>query len=534
MTNAEYKEFAKKVLEEIAGIEFENESNITNISELFFLKIREAIIRWKNKKISVFNEFEVLTKALSNDDNTTGDSQNSISLNTYTTLKDNHFCKLVRFRAYQFLIEDFPNIENILFKLGIENYNEFITKVKSIDAITCEDDWEVVNITIDCFEKEENELTSYFSGLFTYYHFRQLVLFIIDITNKDVFLLFSKQVKYLGEHYFSTYKERMIIYKDIINSNSIFFSQHYQALIRILSKKFSTYYANYKLNTMRELQKKYEEDLPNDMPDDYFVSPALILDIMFMGYFILYHFPILVPGVFWLLESDKIPLNLKQSLRESLKKSDYAPLIQYEHNWYLKQSENTEELFKDVFYSGDFVDLNTFGIGDYDLSNWKHLLGPAEENSLIQEDTQKGTNLLIFQQSYEILSWIDHSLYPYYVLFEKDALSEKGHTFRKIYLAPLFSYASTIKDDYTLYGFAYLIYKSQFFNWGRQCFDKELVMVIKHLFKINSPNTKEYNKYKAELKAYQIIEESEHIPRTLLADKDIELLELKFRKKKRS
>ena len=113
MTNAEYKEFAKKVLEEIAGIEFENESNITNISELFFLKIREAIIRWKNKKISVFNEFEVLTKALSNDDNTTGDSQNSISLNTYTTLKDNHFCKLVRFRAYQFLIEDFPNIENI-------------------------------------------------------------------------------------------------------------------------------------------------------------------------------------------------------------------------------------------------------------------------------------------------------------------------------------------------------------------------------------------------------------------------------------
>lgn len=50
MTNVEYNEFAKKVLEEVDKIEFENESDITNISELFYLKIREAIVRWKNKK----------------------------------------------------------------------------------------------------------------------------------------------------------------------------------------------------------------------------------------------------------------------------------------------------------------------------------------------------------------------------------------------------------------------------------------------------------------------------------------------------
>lgn len=45
MTNVEYNEFAKKVLEEVDKIEFENESDITNISELFYLKIREAIVR---------------------------------------------------------------------------------------------------------------------------------------------------------------------------------------------------------------------------------------------------------------------------------------------------------------------------------------------------------------------------------------------------------------------------------------------------------------------------------------------------------
>lgn len=50
MTNVEYNEFAKKVLEEVDKIEFENESDITNISELFYLKIREAIVRWENKK----------------------------------------------------------------------------------------------------------------------------------------------------------------------------------------------------------------------------------------------------------------------------------------------------------------------------------------------------------------------------------------------------------------------------------------------------------------------------------------------------
>ena len=50
MTNVEYNEFAKKVLEEVDKIEFENESDITNITELFYLKIREAIVRLKNKK----------------------------------------------------------------------------------------------------------------------------------------------------------------------------------------------------------------------------------------------------------------------------------------------------------------------------------------------------------------------------------------------------------------------------------------------------------------------------------------------------
>jgi len=52
------------------------------------------------------------------------------------------------------------------------------------------------------------------------------------------------------------------------------------------------------------------------------------------------------------------------------------------------------------------------------------------------------------------------------------------------------------------------------------------------IFAIKAPNTKKYPESKAQCKAWEILKKSQLIPKELLADKEIRLLELKFEKKK--
>ena len=491
--------------------------------------------------MSTYSEFKALMQVSSNDKTPVEDSEDSISLdNSIDEQKNKQFYKILLFRNYQSLIEDLPNIENILLQIGVENPKEFAVRVKCIDKISSEDDWKVVNMTVDCFEEKDNKQKSYFTGLSFYYQLRKCLLMLFDILDKDTFLFLAKRIKYIGDRYFDTYKERMMIYRDIFNKFDEYFIHHNEGLIRIFEKRYLNLIKRYK---MTDLYTNDEKDLQDNSldntPDDYSISPALILDIMFIAYFILYHLPVFIPVGFWLLKSDKTPLNLKISLRESFKKPDYAPLIQheydwhqYEYDWYQHESDKTEELFKDIFYSGASVDLSTFGIVDYDLSNWKHSFDTAEENNSIQEPSQIETSPSLFQEFNNVFSLIDNELYPYYVLFEENTSSEKGHLFRKVYLSSLITYADTINDDYSLYGFAYLIYKSQFLNWRRLKFNDGFVHKIGLIFAIKTPNTKKYSESKAQCKAWEILKKSQLIPKELLADKEIRLLELKFEKKK--
>lgn len=534
MTNVEYKKRAQEILDEVASIEFENDNTITNISELFYLKIREAIIHWRNKKISTYNEFINLTSALSEDNTNVEVSDSSISLGNNIDIQENEcYYKIVTFRCYQLLIDDLPNIENVLLQLGIENPKEFAARVKSIDKISSKDDWEIVNMTIDYFLGKDDKQKSYFTGLSFYYQLKRYLLVVFGLLDKDTFLWESKRIKYIGEHYFDIYKERITIYRDILNNFDEYFTHHFRALIRIFKQKYPNYLKGCKLNDFYDMDKEDSQDnLLDDMPDDYPISPAIILDIMFLAYFFLYHHPVLIPTGFWLLKSDKTPFDLKKSLRESLKKSDYAPLVQYEYDCYQNRFDKTEDLFKDFFYSGAAVDLSTYGIVDYDLFNCQYSSDTTEENNSIQEPTQIETSSSLFQQCSDIFSWIDNELYPYYVLFEANTSTEKGHLFRKVYLAPLITYADAINDDYSLYGFAYLIYKSQYLNWHRLKFNDGFVRKIGLIFAIKSPNTKKYSESKAQCKAWAILEKSEIIPTTLLANEEVELLKFKFGKKK--
>lgn len=527
MTNVEYKKIAQKVLEEVDNMQFENEDKITNISELFFLKIREAIIRSKNKKMSTYSEFKLIAKSL-RDDKDDRDSDNYLFINEITDSYDfDPFYRISNFRKYQLLIEDFPNIEKVLLQLGIDTPKEFVEKVKSIDEISSEDDWKIVNMLVDFFEENGDKQKSYFTAFSTYYFLKKQCLILLDYIDKDKFLFASKLAKYIGNHYFDLYKERMIIYGDILTNLPDYFANHYAAITRIFKKEYSYMFNKFKFRNWRDCFEKYEL-----YGQDDYESSAFTLDGIFILYFILYHVPIFVYLGFWLLDSEAIPLNLKLSLRESFKKKDYAPLIQYEYNWYLSKSDKRENLFDGIFYSGNLGNIDTLGITDYDLSKWEHLERLVEESNTIHELPQTQTSCSLYQKCNDIFFLIDSELYPFYVLFEQNSLSEKGHIFRKIYLSPLISYAATINDDYSLYGFAYLIFKSQFLNWKGLKFDERFVAKIKSIFAINCQNKVRYPESKAQCKAWRILAQSQFIPMELLAKEEIELLNFKFREKR--
>lgn len=252
--------------------------------------------------------------------------------------------------------------------------------------------------------------------------------------------------------------------------------------------------------------------------EDINVPPAFFLDFIFVFYFLLYSVPFLVVLSFQLLSSEKAPLYLKDALRKSLKEPDFAPIIQFEYNWFLEKTES-DNLFTDIFYSGELINLNSFGIVDYDLYNWESPFYTAEENNSVKESPQIGTNNQ-FIQEYDILSRISYELYPYYTLFDESASTEKGHIFRKIYLPSLIIYANNIQDNYSLYGFAYLLYKSQYLNWKGLKFDEKFVCGIASVFAIDFNPKQSYVESKAKLKAWEILENSS-IPLGILDEKEI-------------
>ena len=81
--------------------------------------------------MSTYSEFKALMQVSSNDKTPVEDSEDSISLdNSIDEQKNKQFYKILLFRNYQSLIEDLPNIENILLQTGVENPKEFAVRVK--------------------------------------------------------------------------------------------------------------------------------------------------------------------------------------------------------------------------------------------------------------------------------------------------------------------------------------------------------------------------------------------------------------------
>lgn len=124
MTNIEYKKIALEILNELnAEFEINDDDNITNISELFLLKIREALLKSRKKENSytVAKELDFLLNIFSTEDDFKT-IDNKSYLGSYTTVNMSNIEKILNhssarmayFRNLHFFINSFSNSAIIL------------------------------------------------------------------------------------------------------------------------------------------------------------------------------------------------------------------------------------------------------------------------------------------------------------------------------------------------------------------------------------------------------------------------------------
>lgn len=519
------KEFYKIIREIFAKVDdYTNEDvSITNISELFIVKTYKSILEYgkRNSAEIIANEFYCIW-ALDSDTENETDDKDDYGLQVYSEpipeqkskeLENNGM--LFLFRVLQYTIENFPRVEKILLDIGFNDPMKIIDKAKRIKVI--EDEQQTIE-EISSFLQEfdiENPKVKFFISLSFFYSSRDYLIGSLSLCTKEFLLQGLKIVKEIGDNYTRECNEKVGQYMYIISRFDKFLEAHGMALIRI-ANRFTTFFKENKIST----ENIWEYFINKNMSDS---ALSFTISSLFIVYHFLYQKPeYLVKFIFSLLHNDKIPYNLQQKLCASFKEEDYAPIFQYEYEWYCRQN-NIQSIVPIRFYYGNPVDLKSFGIEDYDLYNKQNQLD-KQERCLIENIPQQIEQAKTVQKC-DILSHIDHELYPYYTLFDESRSENKGHTFRKVHLPSLITYAEEIKDSYSVYGFTYLLYKSQYLNWKDTKFDDTFVRSVASLFGIDDKLDKSYTESKAKQKAWKILKDgSNSITDTLLSGRELELL----------
>ncbi|OUO01349.1 hypothetical protein B5F97_06710 [Bacteroides clarus] len=358
--------------------------SITNISELFVVKIYKSILEYGKR-----NSAEIIAKefysiwTLNSDTKNEVDDKDDCGLQVYSEpipekkseeLENNGM--LFLFRVLQYTIENFPRVENILLDIGFNDPMIIIDKAKSIKEI--EDEQQAIE-KISSFLQEfdmENPKVNFFIALSFFYSARDHLISSLSKCPKDFLLQVLKFIKEIGDNYTRECNEKVEQYMYIFSRFDKFFEAHEMALIRI-ANRFTTFFKENKIST----ENIWKYWINKNMSDS---TLAFVVSLCFIYYHFLYQKPeYLVKNIFSLLHNNKIPYKLQQKLCASFKEEDYAPIFQYEYEWYCQQN-NIESIVPIRFYYGDPVDLKSFGIEDYDFWNTK-----TQEISSVQHCVSK-------------------------------------------------------------------------------------------------------------------------------------------------
>ena len=211
MTKEEYQAIAKQIFDELESYK-ESDSKITNIGELFALKIINGLGSvseptpksgvMKEAKINIENKLDSI------------DTEPSIFEPPLKSHTERIFI-IFLFRTLQYVINTWDNIENVLLYYGFKNPSNVIDAVKAIAGTPdTNDNYELMRKFIYRLINDGNDklLSLFISGAFDLY--RTLIIDICKLISSDDEGISPvlKSIKYLGGKYQTIYRERMAFY----------------------------------------------------------------------------------------------------------------------------------------------------------------------------------------------------------------------------------------------------------------------------------------------------------------------------------
>lgn len=365
MTNAEYNDFAKKVLDDILSDDNPNtqSTDITNIGEIFALKIIEGIANLDENTFphrgadKVNNEFISLINNTKNNNNS-NECIGNLPISDTTII----FINYSLFLGIRLAINTHSDPEYMLQRLGIEDARSLISIVNNVENI--DNAKESFNLILEIYDylhsfiNDDELIRLSLWGIISFYG-SSIIKACKSESLEDVFYLF-KDVKYITEKYHSIYKERIII---IHNTAKLLFNEEYN-VEEIFPQHIIDFIINYstKIKSIKDLEDIISEDF-----DDKYNS--IVLDLFFILYYFIYEVPKSIVKLGFYLMSDMLSSNINRAITPSFQKQDYAELIQYEYEWWCKETGERLSL-PFPFFEGQ-LDLSKINIVDYDLNKKK-------------------------------------------------------------------------------------------------------------------------------------------------------------------
>lgn len=503
MTDSEYKEFAKHLVEDLFKEEENNKNEsaqpippITHVGEVFMIKIMETA-NLLDKSTYPHNSADklkkMLVRTLKHEENDESDNIGSLPPNP-DSVNTTH---LFFFWGIQSALKYHAVPEYMLQNLGVENPKEIISRVNDIANIDDIDDFinSIVDLNQELYSTLGNDKFSNICvwGLVCYMGIGMIELS-KEYKNEDVLEL-CKFIKKLGENYSSICDERItsmyfnfksLFDKDTINEEFII-----DYILPLLLFKTNIYH----LIRIDDPDLEYENFLRN--------FPYMFTDVIFLFYFCIYKNPQYIVNLGFILMSNSVSHEIAKAMFSTFRKDDYAALIQYEYEWWRKETGNSLSL-PFPFYE-KIINLNELGVIDYELAGSDIADGsklpdpnlcPLPKNS----ESNNNSGETIF-----------NSLKKYCRYMNGEDVNEAGASFRNNHLSTVITAACRLKDRYSVYGFASVLFDSKYFNWADKEFNKDFVMYIANIFNIDSSLVEgnDYNQSKSREKAKQMLSKKE-------------------------
>jgi len=487
--NEEYKQFALQIYDMIDDFEIVDNYEITNIGELFVLKLYEGFKSLNEPMSQIEIEKDII--ALENSLDTKENENNGSFFEPEITQGTNRYFINAFFRGLKYAVDSWGDIEYTLLKLGVENPERIINSVKNVDEILDSDKRYDLKqeIVSELLSVNEWEIMNDFLFYLVFASYRNDIVNLCKESSKEDLFEFLQVCKYLGSNYKSVCECRIVFYNFLLKKISCDINK----LSEILEEfEMTSYFDN--------LENLFESDDDIEFPDGYKI---FIVDLLFLLYYFIYQNPrYLVKFSFYLLYKNTSP-QMQEAMYNSFRSGETNALIQFEYEWWCSETSKSLNI-PFPFSSQPFNRINTT-IVDYDLNDVKYNTDKFINQPKLIAYKEPTTQVVEKNKRIVTRDTIIHDLYPNFKIFMNMPNQIRGSFFIAHYLDNIIGFTETIKDSYNAYGFAYILFNSKYFNWYDAKFDDNFASKIVSIFGINIEDNKTYFESKARECAKKIV-----------------------------